>query len=202
VDPDEVFERALTDALGEPDRIARRRAAEQLGGLERPGAEALAALATSAAEDSDEEVRATALEALDRLDDAVSIPRRVIDAWAEAPAEAGPFISGVLSRLAGGTSRAGKRVTELSGQVTREGGALWLTLNRVPSLFEKKMPVVAIPVALRGDPPPIHWSGERPGLVRASAPVSEGVLRVRLGTPAARGGHEDVFERVYLLDAD
>jgi hypothetical protein len=219
VQPGELFEQALRAALTEPDAIARRRAAERLGSFERLGPAALSALAETALEDPDEAVRAAALEALDRLDDAISISRRVIEAWAEAPAEAAPFIAGVLARLAGAESRAGAGVTGLSasgageegvslaggegigGQVTREEDGLWLTLDSLPSTFEKKMPVVAVPLALRIDAPAIRWSGERPGLVPASTPVSEGRLRVRLGDHAEAPSGE-TFERVYLLDTE
>ena len=89
----------------------------------------------------------------------------------------------------------------IAGQVAREDGGLWLTLDRLPSMFEKKLPVVAVPLALREDAPPIRWSGERPGLVTSEAPVSEGRLRVRLGE-AGDAPADETFERVYLLDPD
>ena len=114
VAPDAV-ERALTAALDRPDPVMRRRAAERLGSMERLGAEPLSALADAAATDEDAKVRAAALEALDKLDDAVSIPRRVIEAWAEEPGEAAPFIAGVLARLAA-TSES---VTGLAGSPGR-----------------------------------------------------------------------------------
>jgi hypothetical protein len=217
--PDELFERALTTALTEPEPIVRRRGAERLGSRLRVGPAALSALAEAAAEDPDAAVRAAALAALDRLDDAVSIPRRVIAAWAASPADAAPFIAGVLARLAGVGSRAAAGVTVLAGsaageegvklaggehiagEITRDEAGLWLTLNRLPSTFDKKLPVVAVPMALRPDAPPIRWSGDSPGLVPATTPVSEGRLRVRLGDHEEAPSSE-TFQRVYLLDAE
>ena len=81
VQPTELFQRALIAALGSPETIARRRAAQRLGGLEHLGLPALEALAGAASEDPEEEVRAAALMALDELDEQVSIPQRVIEVW-------------------------------------------------------------------------------------------------------------------------
>lgn len=72
VDPTELFERALTAALSEPELIARRRAADRLGRFERLGLAALAALVRAAGVDEDESVRAAALAAINRLGEDVS----------------------------------------------------------------------------------------------------------------------------------
>ena len=64
------------------------------------GPAAVAALVAAAAEDRDERVRAAALTALQRLDTQVSLPQWVIDVWSASPAEAAPYLAGVLARLA------------------------------------------------------------------------------------------------------
>lgn len=216
VEPRELFERALVAALSETDATARRRAAERLGGVECLGAAALAALAEAAAEDDDGEVRARALVALDRLDEEVSIPQRVIDAWSAAPAEAAPFIAGVLARLGGEGPLARRSITRLvaaavkghhqielsgkegiGGHLSVEENELWLRLNRMPAGLEKTRPVVALPAALAENAPPLEWAGKAPGLVAATAPVEAGELNVRLGRSSAR---KELFREIYLLN--
>jgi hypothetical protein len=81
VDPTELFERALTAALSEPEAIARRRAAERLGGFERLGLAALSALVRAAGVDEDETVRVAALGALNRLGEDVSRLSEIV--WKE-----------------------------------------------------------------------------------------------------------------------
>ncbi len=115
VDPAALFESALTEALSDPDDVVRRRAAERLGEMTDLGAAAVAALVAAAGEDRDERVRAAALTAVQRLDTVVSLPQWVIDVWSAAPAEAAPYLAGVLARLAapaGGGSATG--VTRLT----------------------------------------------------------------------------------------
>jgi hypothetical protein len=217
VEPGELFQRALIAALSSPETIARRRAAQRLGGFEEIGLPALEALARAASEDSDEEVREAALVALDQLDEQVSIPQRVIDAWSAEPAEAVPFITGVLLRLAG-TAAAAPRVTRLvatprpgegratitgeggvEGSVTRERDELWLELNSLPASLEQTSPVLAVPRALEPEPPPVEWSQRQPGLVAAPGPVAQGSLRLRLGTVAESPAGEGLFDELYLL---
>ena len=99
VDPDHLFERALLGGLSAPESLVRSRAADRLGGLNRPGPAVLGALAGRARRDPDENVRRAALTALNRLDTEFSIPERLIDTWEVAPSEA-PIIAGILERLA------------------------------------------------------------------------------------------------------
>ncbi len=222
VEPIALFERALIGALSDPEAIVRMRAAERLGGFERLGPVALDALAQTAAEDPDEEVRAAALVALDRLDKEVSIPQRLIESWSATPAEAAPYLADVLARLAAWPAPS-SRVTELvatptgaaaelavrgeegiTGRLGREKKQLWLKLHELPAVFENQRPVVAVPNALEKDAPPIRWSGDSPGLVAARAPVLGGALDVLLGSvpgPSLREGGlpEKLFGRLYLL---
>jgi HEAT repeats len=192
VDVATLFERALTVALADEDPEVRRRAAERLGGVHRIGAVPLAVLADAAGDDPDAEVRAAALAALDRLDEAVSLPQRVIDAWAEAPADAAPFIAGVLSRLG----------LDVSHGIVQEQGVLFLRLNRLPASLERTTPVVALPEALLQKTPAVDWAGEKPGLVPASEPVSGGSLEVRLGELPGPAAEKSPFERAYLLSPE
>ena len=218
VEARELFERlhvaALEDHGIEP--IGRARVAERLGRAERLGPVALAALAEAAREDPDEGVREAALAALDRLDEAVSIPQRVIEAWSEAPAAATPFIEGVLERLTDeppsargvlGLARAtGGRETELRGKEASSGllqekeGNLWLSLKRLPAEFENTKPVVVVPRALAEGTAAVDWSGEQPGLVRAETPVAGNSLEVRLGEVTAPVREERLFGRIYVLN--
>jgi hypothetical protein len=198
IDPETLFEGALTAALGDADAIVRERAAARLGGFDRLGAAALAALVAAARDDAEERVRAAALEALDRLDAEVSFSQRVIDAWAAAPAEAAPYLSDVLARLTGAgepapgvmrlgaTQAAGEHdvvlagVHDVSGRVGRERDQVWLTVENLPVAFENTKPVVAVPGALEQAWPQLSWAGEVPGLVDAPDPVAGHSLRVLL----------------------
>lgn len=214
VEPDLLFERALADALmGDADPIVRRRVAERLGILPGLGPRALDALAAAARDDTDQEVRAAALRALDELDDRIAIPERLIRAWAAEPAEAAPFIADVLARLAGergvtelvgavgaaGTTVAGSE--GISGRVTEEAGELHLHLEGLPPKFEHAKLIVAIPTALFEREGAVEWQGEGPGLVEAGEEVRAGALDVTLGR-LLRGDPEArrLFERLYLLD--
>jgi hypothetical protein len=221
VEPGERYERYMADALadGGSEPIVRRRAADWLGRAERVGPVALAALADAVAEDADGKVRRAALMALDRLDEEVSLPRRIIEAWSAAPAEAVQFISGVLARLTAegppvspgviglvGSASPGGEETTLSGPEGASGllrgrqSELWLTLERLPSGFENTKPVIALPKALAEIALPIRWSGEQPGLVPAARPVANGFLEVRLGHVVAEPETERLFDQVYLLN--
>jgi hypothetical protein len=220
VEPTALFARALTAALSAPEAVARIRAAGRLGSFQQLGPAALAALVKAAAEDPEESVRAAALAALDELDDEVSLPQRVIDAWSATPAEAAPYLADCLSRLADPeaptVARVARLVTEeteagdefavqgesgATGRIVREEGELWLRLNRLPGNFEKTKPIVAVPTALGKRAPEIEWSGETPGLVRAREPVAEGSLDVHLGNVLPRSPFSSkLFERLYLLD--
>jgi len=214
VDVPAVFERGLTLALSGPDPIARRRAAEQLAVSQRVGPAALEALAVAAARDPEALVRSAALRALDALDEAVSIPERVIEAWSAWPEEAAGFIAGVLERLSGEPAREGITRLEASGApgeplevsgrrgihgtVAEEKDGLWLTLEGLPAEMEDTTPVVAVPTALQEGAPPAEWPGERPGLVPASEAVAGGSIRLRLvkHPPADKAA---LFREMYLL---
>ena len=178
VDPAALFESALTAALSDPDDLVRRRAAERLGEMTELGAAAVAALVAAAGEDRDERVRAAALTALQRLDTTFSLPQWVIDVWSAAPAEAAPYLEGVLARLAapaGGAPRPASRACAagvhvrrtrandaaqddetvvlsgergVRGRVSREPDGLWLTVEGLPAEVEDTKPVVAVPRAL------------------------------------------------------
>lgn len=216
------FERVLTAALSSSETIVRIRAAERLGDYQRLGPVALDALAEAAADDEDEEVRETALEALDRLDAEVSLPQRLIEQWSETPAAAAPYLADVLARLSTPTGHPPASVTQLvasfseaaeqlvvsgeegiTGQVSREKDELWLRLHQLPHRLENAKPVVAVPSALEQDAPPVGWTGASPGLVPAPAPVAGGSLDVMLGSvlePATAAVSETLFGRVYLLN--
>lgn len=217
VDPIDLFDRASPRALRAPEAVARAQAAKHLGSLERVGVATLAALADVAgADDESEAVRAAALSALDRLDTEVSIPRRVIEEWAAAPDKAGPFIAGVLERLAkgllpnvpvtalAGRPRRGRGLLTVSGaggitgSIGEEGRDLWLRLGGLPEDLERTQPVVAVPRALAENAPALEWSGEQPGLVSAPGPVTDGAMEVLLGAGAPPGS-ESLFRRMYLL---
>lgn len=223
IDPDEVFERALVSGLTDPDEVVRERAAARLGERGRVGAGALARLAERASEDRDERVRAAALSALDQLDEAVSIPQRVIEAWSESPAEAAPFIARVLGRLAGEQPPGHRGVTELvaaeepeegrvalsgrpriRGYLGEERKRLWLTLDRLPKELENTKPVVALPEALASRPASVKWAGAEPGLVPSKKRVERGSLRVPLGQIAKAGiaEKEKSLRRIYLLSLE
>ena len=221
VEPSELFQRALISALLSPETIARRRAAQRLGAFEQVGLPALEALAGAASEDPERQVREAALAALDELDEQVSIPQRVIEAWSAAPVEAVPFIAGVLARLAGTAPPVAPGVTRLvassrrggdpialrgeggiEGRLRRERDELWLELDRLPPSFEQTSPVLALPRALEPAPPPVEWARESPGLVPASAPVAQGSLRVRLGRVAEPPLAEGLFDDIYLLSPE
>jgi len=220
VEPTELFERALTAALSAPEAVARIRAAGRLGSFQQLGPAALGALVEAAAEDPDESVRAAALVSLDQLDDEVSLPQRVIDAWSATPAEAAPYLADCLNRLADPEALASPRVSRLvteeteaedelavrgesgaTGRIVQDQGELWLRLNRLPGSFEKTKPIVAVPTALGKRAPGIEWSGESPGLVRSEEPVAEGSLDVRLGNVLPRRSlSSKLLSRLYLLD--
>ena len=224
LDPSELFERSLATALADPETIVRQRAARRLAGMQRVGPVALAALADAAVEDPEEEVRATALRALDELDRAVSIPERVIDAWSASPEEAAPFIESVLARFAGDRPPASPAVMELAGsrwspeqqmsfsskegitgRLSAEEGELRLALEGLPSSFEKTTPLIAVPGALRETRQPVEWFGKDPGLVPVDAPVARGRLHARLGRLPERpreAGGPGALERVYLLNRE
>jgi hypothetical protein len=217
VDPMELFDRASPKALKALEPVARAQAAEQLGSLQRVGVATLKALADVAADDNEKrDVRAAALSALDRLDKNVSIPQRVIEEWAAAPARAGSFIAGVLERLAKGllpsvpvTALAGRPrrgrglltvsgAGEITGSIGEEGRDLWLRLGGLPEDLERTQPVVAVPRALAENAPALEWSGEQPGLVSVPGPVTDGAMEVLLGSGAPPGS-ESLFRRMYLL---
>jgi hypothetical protein len=221
VEPSERYESYMTATLRDREPIVRARAAKWLGAADRLGPAALAELAEVAGEDDDEEVRETALEALDRLDEAVSLPRRLIEAWSAAPAEAAPFIAGALARLTsegpptnagvvgltGSTAPGGKELTltgkeGISGLLREEQSELWLELNRLPSSFENAKAVVALPAALAAEGPAITWSGEQPGLVAVATPVVGGSLQVRLGEVVGQSGQGTLFQQVYVLNPE
>ena len=227
VDPGAIFETALTAALSDPDDLVRRRAAERLGEMTKYGAAAVAALVAAAGEDRDERVRAAALTALQRLDTQVSLPQWVIDVWSVAPAEAAPYLEGVLARLAAPTgattgvtrlasaeTQAGETIVlsgegGVRGRVSREPDGLWLTVEGLPAAVEDTKPVVAVPRALEVEEITVVWAGDEPGLVASSEPVSEGSLRVRLGKVEEAGAPEAaappavappaLFDQIYLL---
>lgn len=219
VEPVGLFERALSSALFDAEAIVRERAAERMGRFERLEPQALAALARAARVDPDEDVRAAALRALDDLDAQVTIPERVIEAWAAAPATAVPFIESVLAHLAGegvpvsgvaelvGTPVAGEEGVAVTGQegisgrLSEEESELRLSLEGLPAKFEHEKLVVAIPRALEERAPPVEWPGEEPGLVPAEEVVETGALNVSLGRlvegmPAAT---KELFNRMFLL---
>jgi hypothetical protein len=227
VDPVALFESALTAALSDPDDLVRRRAAERLGGMTGLGTAAVSALVASAGEDPDEQVRAAALTALQRLDSTLSLPQWVIAVWSAAPAEAAPYLEGVLARLAA-PADATSSVTRLGnaemqkdetivfagdrgvrGRVSREPDGLWLTVEGLPAECSDTKPVVAIPRTLQVEEFTIVWAGEKPGLVATSEPVSGGTLRVRLGEVSegeAQGeaagrpaAPAPLFDQIYLL---
>ena len=201
VDTAQLFARALEAALSDPDDIVRRRAAERLGEMTEAGAAAVDALVAAAKDDRDERVRAAALTALQRLDTHVSLPQWVIDVWSAAPAEAAPYLAGVLARLAApvavtttpGVTRlanvetwddetvvlAGER--GVRARVSREPDGLWLTVEGLPAEVEDTRPVVAVPGALEVEEITVLWAGDEPGLIAASESVAGGSLRVRLG---------------------
>ena len=229
VNPTELFERALTAALSDPDDIVRRRAAERLGEMTGLGVGALDALVAAAEEDRDERVRAAALTALQHLDTQVSLPQWVIDVWSATPAEAAPYLEGVLARLAApagaaattGVTRLASAETQddeavvlagergVSGRVSREPDGLWLTVEGLPAEVEDTKPIVAVPKALDAEEITIAWAGDEPGLVAATEPVSGGSLRVRLGDVEEGGAQEaaappaaappTLFDQIYLL---
>jgi hypothetical protein len=208
VDWSERFDRYRAAALEEPEPIARVHAAERVGEAERVGPRTLAALAKRAVEDSDAEVRKAALNALDELDAAVSIPQRLIEAWSAAPEEAAPFIAGVLARLAGDQPPVIAAVAELGkegikGNLSTEEGELRLTVEGLPPSFETTKPVVAVPGALDPDAPEVEWYGKEPGLVTAEDAVRAGRLDVRLGRmldPAAEPTLTPELERLFVLN--
>lgn len=222
-DLDDLFVRALEAALADPDPVTRERAAERLGEFEPLGATVLAALANAAVEDPDTGVRAAALRGLDGLDARVSIPNRLIEAWAASPAQAAPFIAGILGRLAGEAEFSAAWVTELvvseglseekmmlrsnegaAGEIAVEKNRLWLTLSDLPSRFENTKPVVAVPEALMKESAPVEWAGGEPGLISAAHPVSGGSVRIDLGRvrekPLVQG--RELFEHIYLLSPE
>ncbi len=220
VEPAELFERALSGALADPETTTRRRAAERLGRLDPLGPRALAALADAAAEDPQDLVRAAALRALDELDAHVSLPQRLIEAWSEEPARAAPFISSVLARLGAPGPPTVPGVAELvavplattdllavaglggiSGRVQKHADDLWLSLEGLPLVIEDISPVLAFPKALEIDAIPIRWHGRHSGLVPSRQPVTGGSLRMDLaslpvGLPADAG---PLFDPFYLL---
>ena len=215
VDPTALFEAALTAGLSDSDDLVRRRAAERLGEMKGLGAAAVDALVAAAGEDREERVRAAALTALQRLDTQVSLPQWVIDVWSAAPAEAAPYLEGVLARLAApsgattGVTRLASAKTQddetvvlsgergVSGRVSREPDGLWLTVEGLPAEVEDTKPVVAVPKALEVKEITVVWAGDEPGLVAASEPVSGGSLRVRLGASDAPA--PTLFDQIYLI---
>ena len=215
VDPAALFEAALTVGLSDSDDVVRRRAAERLGEMKGLGAAAVDGLVAAAGEDREERVRAAALTALQRLDTQVSLPQWVIDVWSAAPAEAAPYLEGVLARLAAlsgattGVTRLASAKTQddetvvlsgergVSGRVSREPDGLWLTVEGLPAEVEDTKPVVAVPKALEVKEITVVWAGDEPGLVAASEPVSGGSLRVRLG--ASDAPTPTLFDQMYLI---
>jgi len=199
VDPAALFESALTAALVDPDDLVRRRAAQRLGSMTGLTAPTIGALARAAAEDPDEPVRAAALTALQRLDTALSLSQWVVEVWAAAPAEAAPYLEGVLGRLvaaeepASGVTRLGGAQREsdesvlfsgeggVRGRLSREPDGLWLTVEGLSAEWSNAKPLVAIPSVLQVEGFTIRLAGDTPGLVAASEPVSGGTLRVWLG---------------------
>ena len=138
---------------------------------------ALAALAERAREDPEEEVRAAAIQALDELDSSVALPRRLIEAWADAPEEATPFIEGVLAYLATeGPPVSSVEVVEVTERVAPHEDRLSLEVDGLPGAFEENAPVIAAP----GAP-----------LARAEQPVKAG----RLEAPVAAAPR-----RVFLIN--
>jgi hypothetical protein len=210
IEPDsgEAFDRYLAAALNEPQPISRVHAAERAAEAQHVGPAALEALAERAAEDPERVVREAALKALDELDAAVSIPRRLIEAWSASPEQAAPFIEGVLARLAGGAPPAAPAVAELgkegvTGTLSAEEGDLLLTVEGLPPSFERTSPVIAVPGALRAAVPRVEWQGEEPGLVSAEAAVRAGRLDVRLGRlldPTAEPKLTPELERLFVLN--
>jgi len=213
VDPVALFDRALMAGLSQREPVARARAAEGFGTLHHPGARALAALAMTATDDTDARVREAALTALDALDIQVSIPKRLIEVWAAAPAKAAPFIAGVLERLAGRIPSivrlaVRKEPVRWGFEVAGTGGVrgdieqaerdVWLHLRGLPSVFEHVRPVIAVPSATLQDAPPMRWQGDIPGLVAAEALVTEGSVDVLLGAEPPFQS-ESLFRRMYLL---
>jgi hypothetical protein len=207
-DSGEVFDRYLAAALNEPQPISRVHAAERAAEAEHVGPAALEALAERAAEDPERAVREAALKALDELDAAVSIPRRLIEAWSASPERAAPFIEGVLARLAGERPPVASQVAELGkegirGSLSAEQGELRLTVEGLPPSFETTKPMVAVPGALDPDAPEVEWYGEEPGLVSAEDAVREGRLDVRLGRmldPSAEPTLTPELEHLFVLN--
>jgi hypothetical protein len=212
------FERVLTDGLADADAVARERAAERLADLQRIGPRALAALAEAARDDSEERVRKAALRALVRLDARVSLPERVIEAWAADPEVGAVFLRGVLARLAdervpvegvtelvGGEAPGEERTAVtgsggIRGRISEEADELKLSLEGLPRKFEHTKVVVAIPRVLEQDAPPIEWRGE-PGLVAAEEDVRGGSVEMTLGRVVddPGGAKGKLFDRLYLL---
>lgn len=172
LDPEALFEGYLTSALSDSDAIARASAAERLGRAARIGPIALAALAGLAREDPEQEVRAAAIQALDELDSSVALPRRLIEAWAEAPEEATPFIEGVLAYLAAeGPPVSRIEVVEVTERVAADQDRVRLEIEGLPEAFEEKAPVIAAP----GAP-----------LERARRPVTAGRLEAPMTAARSR----------------
>jgi hypothetical protein len=121
VEPSELFERALTAALGSPEAITRARAAAALADRARLGSETLAALAKASVADPDEDVRLAAARTLGSA----------LGRLGTRPLEG-------LTRLAGALARA-------AGEVGVEGSELWLRLAGLPPDFEGTKPVVVLP---------------------------------------------------------
>jgi hypothetical protein len=220
----DVFDGYMAAALEGPEPSARVNAAERAAEAEHVGPATLEALASRAAEDPEREVREAALKALDELDAAVSIPKRLIEAWSASPEEAVPFIEGVLARLAGDRPPVTSAVAELAGStstpdrrvslagkegitasLSAEEGELRLTVEGLPASFEKTTPVVAVPGALRATVPEVDWYGKEPGLVSAEAAVQAGRLDVRLGRmldPTAEPKLTPELERLFVLNPE
>lgn len=180
VEPAELFERVLPTGLSDPEAIVRERAAERLGEFEQLGPAALAALARTAAEDPDDEVRAVALRALQDLDAVTEL--------------VGTAVAGEQALAVTGTEG-------ISGQLTEHEQELRLSLRGLPPKFEHAKLLVAIPRVLEGAASPIEWPGE-PGLVPAEETVQAGSLNMTLGRvpEGAPSERKRLFERMYLLN--
>jgi hypothetical protein len=217
VDPNALFEEALVGALlNDPETLVRARMAERLGSFEGPAIVVLGALAEAATVDHDAGVRVTALEALDRLDTQVSIPRRLVEEWAAFPERAASFISGVLERLATSAvpsvtglvaeARRGSRTMAVTGQGGIGGELIAidnnfvLRLRGLPAYLESTTPIVAVPTGLDERAATVRWMAEWPGLVSAPDAIDHGSVEVLLaqGSAAAR----QLFENMYLLSPD
>lgn len=195
IDPEALFERALSAALDDPDPMTRLRAAERLGERTASGPATLAALIRIASDDAEERVRAAASAALDRLGVGVAELTNPM-----------PDDQGGLTL----TSEEGAR-----GHIAVEDSGVWMTVDGLPQRFDNTKPWVAFPRAFEERLQSFVAAGGDPGFVEAANSVQEGSARVLLGgLTEARGtepeggetsaptidDYADLFERVYLFD--